>query len=78
MRVKTPAMQCQQNEFLQVVLHILKKYIVAKGCKLTLRAFNFAGISNRNRVLNNRSLLNFGSTKSKYGVSCCVLWKRKT
>lgn len=35
------------------------KSTVAKGCKFYLYVFKFIGISKRNRVTNNRSILEF-------------------
>jgi hypothetical protein len=40
-----------------MVFHILKKSFVAKGCKFSLYALKFIGVSNCNRVPSKRSIL---------------------
>jgi hypothetical protein len=52
-----------------MAFHILKKYVVAKGCKFSLYALKFIGVSKCNRVPGNRSILQFISDQRKYGIN---------
>jgi hypothetical protein len=47
------------------IFHILKQSAVTKGCKLYFYALKFIGVSNRNTVSINRSILQFTCDKSK-------------
>jgi hypothetical protein len=59
-----------------VIFHILWKSTVAKGCKVSLHAPKFIGVSNRNRVPSNGSIFELDLTKAKYNISR-LRWKNK-
>jgi hypothetical protein len=44
-----------------MILNILKKSTVVKGCKFSLHSLNFVRVGNRNGVLCNSSILQFRS-----------------
>jgi hypothetical protein len=51
------------------MFHILEKFIVAKGCKLSLYAHKFIGISNCNRVRTTEADSSLDWTKAKCSIS---------
>jgi hypothetical protein len=49
-----------------------KGRIKSKGSKFLMDAFQFLGISRRNRVPNNRFLFKLRSSKVKYNIVTCL------
>jgi hypothetical protein len=54
-----------------VIFHVSEKSIVAKGCKFSLYALKFIGISNFNRFPSNKSITEFNNNSMNSLLFMC-------